>query len=130
DATPRITGRAEPGASVEITVDGVVVATVTADDSGAWEHTPTDPLADGAHTVDVVAMDASGNVATDSSTFEVDGTLPELDVTSPPDMGATSDTTPTITGTADPGATVEIRVDGDVVGTATVDADGTWSLET
>lgn len=128
DSTPRIAGRAEPGATVVIRIDGAEVATVTTNASGDWSYTTTAPLADGSHTVDITATDVSGNTATDSVTFEIDSSFPELEIVSPPDRGFTNQSAPTITGTADPDATIEITVDGVVVGTATADGSGEWSL--
>ncbi|MEC7524213.1 MAG: Ig-like domain-containing protein [Myxococcota bacterium] len=128
DASPRIAGRAEPGATVVVEVDGVMVATVTADATGAWETTLTAPLADGAHTVEVTATDDAGNTATDDITFTVDSSVPMLDIVQPANMGFTNAARPTVTGTADPGATVEISVDGTVLGTVMADATGNWSF--
>ncbi|MCB9596210.1 MAG: hypothetical protein H6719_26040 [Sandaracinaceae bacterium] len=127
DTTPRIAGRAEPGATVVIEVDGVMVDTVTADSTGAWESTPATPLADGAHTIDVTATDAAGNTATDSVTVTIDSTLPALDIERPANMGFTNQVRPVVEGTADPGASVEVSIDGAVVATVTADASGHWT---
>ncbi len=43
---------------------------------------------------------------------------------------ATTDVTPLISGTGEAGATVTVRVDGNVVGTTQVNGDKTWSLST
>ncbi|MGD9189119.1 MAG: VCBS domain-containing protein, partial [Desulfobacteraceae bacterium] len=43
------------------------------------------------------------------------------------DVGDTSDNTPTITGTAEPGSTITLEV-GNVTMTATADADGHWTV--
>ncbi|EDY0439034.1 Ig-like domain repeat protein, partial [Salmonella enterica subsp. enterica] len=43
--------------------------------------------------------------------------------------GATDDTTPTLHGTTDIGSTVEVFIDGDSAGFATVDASGNWIFE-
>jgi phage gp46-like protein len=48
-------------------------------------------------------------------------------ITSPTDGGSAGATEP-FTGTADPGATVELYRDGVLVGTAVADASGAWSL--
>lgn len=128
DSTPRIAGRAEPGATVVIRIDGVEVATVTASASGDWAYTTPIPLADGLHTVDITATDAAGNTATDFVRFGLDSSLPELDIITPPHHGYTNQSAPTISGTADPGATIEVTIDGVLVGTATADEAGEWSL--
>src|SRR5918997_5336042 len=126
DNTPTITGTGEPGATVEVTVDGVVVGTTTVAPDGTWSLVVPDALGDGSHTVTATQTDAAGNVspASDPVTFTVDTTAPDPPVvTSPADGDVTADSTPTITGTGEPGATVEVTIDGTVVGTTTVAPD-------
>jgi uncharacterized repeat protein (TIGR01451 family) len=128
DTTPTISGTTDPGATVEVRIDGVLVGTATADGTGAWSVTPTRMLGEGPHTATVTATDAAGNRATGSTTFTVDTTPPALRIVSPPDGSTTSDTTPEITGTAEPGAVVVVEVDGVIVGTVRADASGIWSV--
>ncbi|WP_010118327.1 Ig-like domain-containing protein, partial [Acinetobacter sp. P8-3-8] len=45
-----------------------------------------------------------------------------------PSGGTTDDTTPTITGTGEPGATVEVIDNGQPLGTTTVDSAGNWTF--
>ncbi len=119
DPMPTITGTAAAGASVEVTVDGTVLGTVTADASGMWSIPTTSALSDGEHVVTAEATDAFGNRAEDTSTFTVDTeTTVEITVA----------TAETIEGTGEPGASVEITIDGTVVGTVVVDSEGTWVL--
>jgi len=90
-------------------------------DGGAWESctTPytTADLADGAHTFDVRAIDAAGNIdatpASRSFTVETgDTTPPDTTITAGP-SGPTNDPTPSFTFTAtEAGSTFECRVDG------------------
>jgi MYXO-CTERM domain-containing protein len=49
-------------------------------------------------------------------------------VETPAEGSVTSERRPTITGTAAPGATVNVYVDGVLIGTAVADGDGNWSL--
>lgn len=128
DTTPTISGTADPGASVRVTVDGTVVGTATADATGFWSIVVTTPLASGDHTAQASTTDGGGRTATDSSTFTVDATAPAVAIVAPADGSSTNDTTPTISGTATPGASIEVFVDGVLVGTATAAADGTWSV--
>jgi hypothetical protein len=58
----------------------------------------------------------------------VDTTVPPPVVTAPADGSLTNDVTPTYSGTAEPGSTVTVFVDGAVIGTTTADASGNWSL--
>ncbi|WP_413318264.1 Ig-like domain-containing protein, partial [Agrococcus sp. 1P02AA] len=132
DTTPTVSGTGEPGATVEVSIDGTAVGTAEVDEAGDWSIETTDELAEGEHTVDATQTDAAGNTSpADSVTFTIDTTAPEAPViVSPADGSTTSDTTPTVSGTGEPGATVEVSIDGAVVGTAEVDEDGAWSLET
>ncbi len=131
DNTPEYTGTAEPGSTVTVIVDGTPVGTTTADANGDWTFTPTEGLAAGSHTVMATATDEAGNISPDSNTntFIIDATVPEAPVvTGPADGTVTSDTTPTFTGTAEPGSTVTVIVDGTPVGTTTADAAGNWTF--
>ena len=105
-------------------------------DGGAWAAC-TAPrsypnLADGSHTFDVRGIDAAGNVDPSPVTYTwtIDTTGP---APSPPAPRAPSPTPrPTLTFTSEPGATLEIEVDGVVVGTTTAGPDGkaTWTPST
>ncbi len=129
-ATPTITGTSEPGAVVTITIDGQAVGTATAGADGMWSLVAPSALADGMHTVSAAAVDAAGNAgAPVTRDFTVDTGAPMVTITSPVAGQQVADTTPTVTGTAEPGAVVTIVIDGQVVGTATAGADGMWSFE-
>ncbi|MBX3271645.1 MAG: hypothetical protein KF729_15370 [Sandaracinaceae bacterium] len=127
DATPDIAGTGEPGATVVVTVDGVEVGTATVGADGRWVVRTSTPLSNGAHTAVATATDASGNTASATSTFTVDATT-TVAITAPANGSTTSDTMPTIRGTAAPGATVVVTVDGVEVGTVTADAAGHWEV--
>ncbi len=128
---PTYTGTAEPGSTVTVRVDGFVVCVVTASAAGDWSCMGATPLAEGQHTVNAVSRDAAGNdsptSATNTFTVMVP-VMPEADpvLTSPVD-GSLTGTRPTFTGTGEPGATIDVLVDGAVVCTAVVDAAGAWS---
>nr|AYM52409.1 hemagglutinin [Cystobacter sp.] len=130
DSTPTITGTAEPNSTVTVIIDGVPVAVVPVDASGAWTYTPTTPLLDGSHEVKATATDAAGNTSPESNVcnFIVDTVVPAVPVVTAPAEGAHVMTpTPVVTGTADPGSTVTVIIDGVAVGTVTADAAGNWS---
>ena len=127
---PTITGTAEADSTVTVYIDGVAVGTTTANASGVWSYTPTSPLANGAHTVKATATDLAGNTgpASNTNTFTV-AEPPAAPVQSGPARGSTTtDTTPTISGTAPPNSTVTIYVDGAPVATTTTDSSGNWSV--
>ena len=84
-------------------------------------------LSEGVHTVFATTTDAAGNNAVDQHDFVVDLTAPVVDVTGP--TGRTADPTPTLTGTSEPGASVQVFVDGALVATVTAGTDGNWSVD-
>ncbi len=144
DTQPAISGTSEANASVKIIDGGNLVTTVTADGNGAWTWTPGSALAQGSHTLTVTATDAAGNISqtSNSVTFVVDSLAPLApvitsladDVT--PGIGAivvgqtTNDNTPTVSGTAEIGATVNIYDGTTLIGTTTADALGNWIVTT
>ena len=80
----------------------------------------------------VRSTDAAGNVSLDSNanTFVVDSVAPAAPVVvTPADGSTTNDTTPTVSGTAEPNASVQVCVDGAVVGTVPAGTDGTWTID-
>ncbi len=104
-------------------------------DGGAFSActTPFNALAllDGSHTFQVRAKDAGNNVdATPASyTWTVDTTSPPAPVVITPANGSsTVNTTPTITGTGEPNATITIFIDGSSNATGTADGSGNWSI--
>ncbi len=116
---------------MEIFVDGNSIGSTTANGNGDFSFTPTTPLAPGEHEAFVGATDAAGNDSPPSNTngFRIDTDDPAAPaITSPPDGGTTTDPTPTITGTAEPGSQVLIIVDGEQVGSTTADEDGKFSF--
>ena len=128
---PTYSGTAEPGSTVTVIVDGTVVGTTTADGAGNWSLVQPTALAEGNHLVRARAADAAGNISADSNTntFTVDTTPPAPPVVITPANGSIiNNNQPTYSGTAEPGTTVTVIVDGAVVGTTTADGAGNWSL--
>ncbi len=131
DTTPAFTGKAEPGAAVEIFVDGASIGTTTANGSGNFSFTPSTPLPVGTHEAYVGATDRAGNDSPPSNTngFSIDTVDPDAPgISSPGDGSTTTDRTPTITGTAEPGSHVIIYIDGEQVGSTTADENGNFSF--
>lgn len=126
-------GTGEAGATVAVTVAGVT-RTVTVADDGTWQATwQPGTIAEGEYSTDVtiVATDAFGNSTTvsdmlvvdsvasvtmETATVETDGVINAVEASD----GVT------LTGTAQPGSTVEVTF-GSVTRSATVDAAGNWS---
>jgi CSLREA domain-containing protein len=127
---PPVTGTAEPNSTVKVYLDGSVVSTTTADAGGNWSLTPPSALSDGTHTAKATAADAAGNTSPDSNTnsFTVDTTAPAAPVVlTPADGSSTNNNRPILSGTAEPGSTVTVYLDGSVAGTTTANGSGSWS---
>ncbi|MEB3198834.1 MAG: Ig-like domain-containing protein [Candidatus Sericytochromatia bacterium] len=136
---PVLEGKNAPaGARVEVKLEGVTLGTAIADATGAWSYRPDAPLKEGKNTFTVVTLDEVGKNSPASAPFTVtiDTTAPAiatgLRLTSDSDAGAkdndgiTSDTTPTIAGVAEAGASIVVTV-GDVRVTAVALPDGSWT---
>ncbi|WP_082282730.1 Ig-like domain-containing protein [Myxococcus hansupus] len=128
---PVISGTAEPGTVVTVTVDGNVLGSAPVDANGDWTFTPPAPLDQGSHTVTVTSTDAAGNVSDPSAptTFTVDTVAPDApEITAPGDGTTLATATPVFEGTSEPYAQVTVTVDGEVIGTVTANGDGLWSI--
>jgi len=82
---PPVEGTAPPAATVWVYVDEKEVGTAIADEEGRWDIVPTDPLADGEHTITAKMLDENGAViSSDSVTINVvTGLLPITGGTTP-----------------------------------------------
>ena len=126
---PTLTGTTQPGNTVTLSVDGAVVAQVTADAAGNYAYTLTVDLSEGSHVARAIAEREGLQSPEASSTFTVDVTPPAAPVVATPANGArVNTTTPAISGTAEPGSTVTVFIDGVAVGTTTANASGNWSF--
>ncbi len=141
DNTPTFSGTSEAGATIEVFAGATSLGAKTADGSGNWAFT-SGPLGDGVHDISAVATDAAGNTSTVSASLAVTidtsapaaPSMPDLDASS--DTGIsdtdniTSDTTPTLTGTAEPNSSVDLFDGATSLGTTTADGSGDWSFTT
>ena len=135
-SNPALTGTGPADATIVVKDGTTVLGTATADGSGAWSFTPTGPAAaDGAHSYTAQVADAAGNlgpagaplsVTVDKSTPTETATIALATDTGAAGDGVTSG--PALSGTGPANATIVVK-DGDaVVGTATADANGDWTL--
>ncbi|WP_416547868.1 beta strand repeat-containing protein [Limnohabitans sp. DCL3] len=139
DTTPTISGTGTAGDTITVTMPGtgeVLTAVVALD--GTWSVTPVNPLTDGAQTVLVTATDPAGNTSPASHVPVVIDTTapvaPTLDLVASSDTGAsstdnlTSDNTPALSGSGEPGDTIKVyNAQGQVIATALVDGNGNWT---
>ncbi|HZV63359.1 MAG TPA: Ig-like domain-containing protein, partial [Telluria sp.] len=141
NTTPVLIGTSEANATVKLYDTGgtTLLGTAVADGSGNWSITSS-TLTAGSHTLTVKQTDAAGNVSSASSGLAVvidtgaaAPAAPSLATASDGGTlgdGVTNATTPTITGSAEANASV-ILYDTDgttVLGTATADGSGAWSI--
>lgn len=142
DTMPTFNGTGTPGNTIEIWDGETLLGEVLVDDEGNWTFTPEKPLAAGNHSIVTAERNAEGVVGKESDPWEfiIDLTAPAKgtigsvmdDMQDPPVLiekgGVTKDNTPTLTGKAEAGSTVEIWNDGVKLGTARVDAEGNWTF--
>jgi hypothetical protein len=138
DNTPVLTGTAEPGSTVTVVIAGLTYTTTAASPSGAWSvdlgtaipvggSTPITALTDGINTVTVTATDPAGNTSAPATqNLRVDTTPPAIPQITSSDKN--NDTTPVITGLAEPGSTVAVIINGATFSTI-VGPNGSWSVD-
>nr|MCH9836980.1 cadherin domain-containing protein [bacterium] len=138
DTTPTISGTAEADSTVTIYANGELLGLATAT-GGNYTFTVdnADALLDGNYRITATATDAVGNVSADATVQDIviDSTVPTAPVITAisDDTGTvgdkiTSDTVLTISGTAEAGASVQVKLENvDVGDPVTADANGSWS---
>lgn len=137
--TPTITGTAEGGSTVVLSDANGTLGTAVAGQSGGWSIASS-ALTAGVHHLTATAADAAGNTSVVSAQLALTVDVPSspfgLALSAATDTGTlgdgiTKNTKPTLTGSADPNATVTItRTSGIasiVVGAVTANASGSWS---
>jgi len=130
NAIPTITGTAEADSMVEVFSDDVSQGTSTVDGMGNWTYTPASRWSEGTHSITASATDVAGNTSTASTAvaFTIDTIAPSVPViTSPSDGSFTSDASPTISGTAEVGSTIEVLREGVSIGAVATDGSGNWA---
>ena len=136
---PVISGTAPAGATVSVTLPGETLQAV-ADQSGNWSVTTTRPLPEGDTQISAIASQGGRDSSAAQLTVTVDKIVPAAptnapDLTETSDKGIsatdnlTSEASPAFSGTGGPaGETVVLIVDENAVGTATINADGTFTV--
>ncbi|MEO0372176.1 MAG: Ig-like domain-containing protein, partial [Pseudomonadota bacterium] len=128
-----LNGTAEPNASVTVVMQGVS-KTVQADVLGNWSATylaSEIPAGEYDAPISVTATDAAGNTESTTGTVRVDTTT-NVSITpgyagGDATLNAAEQAAPvTLTGTTEPGSTVQVNVGG-VIQTAVVDSAGNWT---
>jgi len=129
DTTPSLSGTAEAGSTVEVFDGTASLGTVQANEDGVWTLALTAPLDEGDHSLTAVATDAAGNASEASAelAFAVDLTGP--DAPGFDTFGSViNNATPTLSGSAEAGSTVEVFEGAASLGTALANEEGVWTL--
>ncbi len=132
-----ISGTSEPGISVTVVIKdnaGNIVQTLmtTADMQGNWTIDAA-ALIEGDYTLEVVAEDDAGNTSNSGViSFRIDKSAPMVSITSPLEGVVGNMTQPTISGSAEAGAEIEVTIkdeNGSIVfqERVIVDANGQWT---
>jgi len=142
DSYPTISGKADPGVKVHVYRGKYLQGSVVADANGEWVFTPSTPFATGKHSITVIHEYPNTATSQESEPYVI-----TVDRVAPPmpkitgilddegritgsigDQTITDDNLPTITGTAEANATLVVYDKGKLIGSTTVEADGTWSF--
>ena len=126
-----LSGTAGPAADLVVLVDGKEVGRIQADAQGAW--TTDIDLPEGAHSIVVAPASMDGTVFNEAAsapldvTAEAQGVAPTFTEPESPNGLAVG---PVIfRGTAAPGSTITLSIDGKDVRTVTAEDDGSWSAQ-
>jgi len=138
ETLPVISGTGTVGDRVVVYDYGQAIASSTVGGNGVWSLQPGAPLVDGTHQLKAVETEIAGNVGSSTMSLVVDTTTP-----APPpapllaavsDSGVVGDditnvTMPVLSGSnATPGVTMTLFDGGSVIGSATVNEVGGWSI--
>ncbi|MGM0843730.1 MAG: Ig-like domain-containing protein [Bacillota bacterium] len=121
DKETNVTGITEPSAVVEVRKSGSVIGSREADKDGKFSVII--PVQKAGQELAVTALDKAGNASEAVIIVVKDVTAPEIPTVFPVSEWDTS-----IAGEAEPDSFVEVSAAGNVVGTATTDADGYFDI--
>ncbi|WP_462105447.1 retention module-containing protein [Campylobacter concisus] len=146
DSTPTFKGTAEAGSTITLKNGNDVIAeNIPVKADGSWEFTPKSPLVEGEYNITATATDKAGNVsnASNIATVTIDlhtskPTINEIIDNVEGDtgnvknerIGWTNDNTPTLKGSTEAGATVDVYVDGRKAGSVKANEKGEWEYTT
>lgn len=114
DTTPQFAGTGERGATVTVTLDGVLLGRTRVWSNGTWSLTTSVPLSDGKYRLDVAQTDTEGNTSDPAprAIQWIDTKAPNAPWIQTPALGVgvVHDPRPTIGGRAEFGSTVEVEL--------------------
>ncbi|MEH7307569.1 Ig-like domain-containing protein, partial [Neobacillus drentensis] len=123
DQALTLSGKAEPGTTVEMLAEGKLIGSVKTGTDGVFTLDWSTPIKAGTQVI-VAAFDNAKNRSEDLVLTVKDNTAPilTLDFVFPP-----TTTNPTVKGTSEPGATIQVLKNGEIIADG-VAADGTFSI--
>jgi hypothetical protein len=143
DPRPSMSGTGTPGDTITMYDGPKPIGSTTVGPDGKWVVKPTQDLQPGTHDLYVIETSPAGVPSTpsDHTAIVVDTGGPAtpiitsvIDAVGPvlgniPSGGTTDDTRPTLKGTGRAGDVVTVYDGTDVMGSATVDGSGNWSIQ-
>ncbi|WP_218007880.1 Ig-like domain-containing protein [Neobacillus drentensis] len=121
DKETSVTGQAEAGSKVEVKVNDSVIGSGTAGEDGQYKVTISAQKA-GTEFV-IIATDKAGNVSEITTTVVKDVTAPVK-----PKVNEVTDKDTSVTGQAEAGSKVEVKVNDSVIGSGTAGEDGQYKV--
>ncbi|EBU4087671.1 hypothetical protein CWF84_16045, partial [Salmonella enterica] len=126
--SPVLVAMTDPGATVEVYINGVLQDTIEASSSGNITYTMPKNSADGDYQVQFVVTDAAGNreeSAVTTVTIDSEIAVFSIDEDSLPTIS--NNRALSVSGVGEAGSQVSIFVDGKLINVVMVEADGSWS---
>ncbi|WP_198552190.1 Ig-like domain-containing protein [Staphylococcus succinus] len=123
--SPQVSGTAEPGATVKVTLPSGQELTTEADDEGNYIiDLPENEKYEGGEVLQVTAIDASGNESEEREVVIEDKTPPTA-----PTVNQVTSESPQVSGTAEPGSTVKVTLPSGQELTAEADDEGNYIID-
>jgi len=127
---PELTGKADAGSKIEILMNGQLLGEATANDNGDWTIKISTSLPEGSNSLTIIATDPAGNKSESDNIINI-----AIDTIAPnkPEFSTAQNTifntsSPTITGTAESGATVTLFKNNIAVASKAL-ANNTWEIK-
>jgi nucleoid-associated protein YgaU len=124
DGTVSLSGSTESGSTVELWAGEIKLAAVPVDAEGNWSY--AGQLDPGDYQIVARTVSVEGQVLNESEAVSVSVTRAAAVTVNEPQVDASGE--PILSGTGEPGSTVEILDNGVVVASAVVGEDGAWTV--
>ncbi|WHZ02785.1 Ig-like domain-containing protein [Neobacillus sp. YX16] len=122
DKDTKVTGQAEAGSTIEVKeYFGTLIGSTVAGADGKFSVTI--PLQTAGTKIEVTAEDKAGNVSEEKTIIVLDKTAPTKPV-----VYEVTDISTTVTGEAEPGSKVEVKVNDSIIGTGTASSTGRFNV--